>query len=133
VMDIAPLEQLSEQVLKAASHLFDVKPVTLLKPAKREMDPLPGFKAPNPPAGIAVHFLTTAATAGKAELTCLDASGKRVGLYLSKDKAGLDSCVFDVTTPGEYTITLKANGESQSKKVTVKMEADTEPKKKVDE
>jgi photosystem II stability/assembly factor-like uncharacterized protein len=133
VMDIAPLEQLSEQVLKASAHLFDVKPVTLLKPAKRETDPPVGFKAPNPPAGIAVHFLTTAKTAGKADITCTDAKGKRVGLYLSKDKAGLDSCVFDATTPGEYTITLKANGETQSKKVTVKMEADAEPKKKVDE
>ena len=133
VMDIAPLEQLSEQVLKADAHLFDVKPVTLLKPAKRETDPPAGFKAPNPPAGIAVHFLATAATAGKAELTCTDAKGKRVGLYLAKEKAGLDSCVFDVTTPGEYTITLKANGEAQSKKVTVKMEDEAEPKKKVDE
>jgi photosystem II stability/assembly factor-like uncharacterized protein len=133
VMDIAPLEQLSEQVLKADAHLFDVKPVTLLKPAKRETDPPAGFKAPNPPAGIAVHFLTTATTAGKAELTCTDAKGKRVGLYLAKEKAGLDSCVFDVTTPGEYTITQKAGGESQSKKATVKMEADAEPKKKVDE
>lgn len=129
VMDVAPLEQLSEQVLKVDAHLFDVKPVTLLKPAKRETDPPPGFKAPNPLAGIAVHFLTTLATAGKAELTCSDAKGKRVGLYLAKDKAGLDSCVFDVTTPGEYTITLKANGVSQSKKATVKMEADAEPKK----
>ena len=42
VMDIAPLEQLTEKVLTADAHLFDVKPVTLLKKQDR---PEPAAKA----------------------------------------------------------------------------------------
>ncbi|MCI0702119.1 MAG: hypothetical protein L0241_13635 [Planctomycetia bacterium] len=131
VMDIAPLEQLSDAVLKADVHLFDVKPVTLLKPQKRTLVPLPGFKVPNPSPGIHVHLLTTAKTAGKLEVTCTNPAGKRTGLYLGKDIPGLDSCVFEANAPGEYTITLKAGGVTQTKKAVVK--APEEPKKKVDE
>jgi hypothetical protein len=120
VMDISPLEQLTESVWKADAHLFDVKPTVFYKPVKRPTPPPPGWKAPNPPIGIPVHFLTTAKTAGKVELTCTNAAGKRVGLYLGKETAGLDSCVFDIKQAGEYTITLKAGAVTQSKKVTVK-------------
>ncbi len=120
VMDIAPLEQLTEQVCKASAHLFDVKPAFVYKPVVRTVPPPPGAKFPNPPVGIPVHFLTTAKTAGKVEVICTNAAGKRVGLYLGKDTPGLDACVFDVKEAGEYTITLKAGDEVQTKKVTVK-------------
>ena len=120
VMDISPLEQLAESVWKADAHLFDVKPGYFAKPIKRLMPPPPGFKAPNPPVGIPVHFMTTPKTAGKVEVTCANAAGKRVGLYLGKETPGLDKCVFDIKEPGEYTITLKAGDVTQTKKVTVK-------------
>ncbi len=120
VMDVSPLEQLAETVLKADVHLFDVKPAYFHKPVRRPFPPPPGFKTLNPPVGIPVHFLTTATTAGKVEVTCTNASGKRVGLYLGKETPGLDSCVFDIKEAGEYTITLKAGDVTQTKKVTVK-------------
>lgn len=126
VMDVAPLEQLTADVLTADAHLFDVKPVTLVKKQARPAAglPLPGSKgayvAPNPPSGIAVSFLTTAKSAGKVEVTCATAAGKRVGLYLGADTPGLDSCAFDVAEPGVYTVTLKSGDVTQSKKVTVK-------------
>ena len=120
VMDIAPLEQLTESVWKADAHLFDVKPSILCKLVPRAVPPPPGYRAANPPVGIPVTFRTTLKTAGKAEVTCRDAKGKRVGLYLGKETAGLDSCVFDIKEAGEYTITLKAGDVTQSKKVTVK-------------
>ena len=44
VMDIAPLEQLAETVLKADMHLFDVKPAYFQKPVKRPLPPPPGFR-----------------------------------------------------------------------------------------
>jgi photosystem II stability/assembly factor-like uncharacterized protein len=131
IMDIAPLEQLTEAVLKVDAHLFDVKPVLLVRPQKREAPAPAGFKAANPQPGIAVHFLTTAATAGKVELTCADASGKRIGLYLGGEKPGLDWCVFEAKEPGEYTVTLKAGGQTLTKKATVKLAE--EPKKKANE
>ncbi len=120
VVDIAPLEQFAEPVWKADAHLFNVKPAYLHKSAARPMMPPLGFKAPNPPKGIPVHFYMTAKTAGKTEVTCTDAKGKRVGLYLGRDTPGLDRCVFDVKEPGEYTITLKAGNVTQTQKVTVK-------------
>ncbi len=123
VSDIAPLEQLDEKAMAADAHLFEVKPVTLLKPQKRDFAPAPGFKAPNPPTGIPVHFLTTRATVGKVEVTCTSPTGQRTGLYLGKDVPGLDACVFDVKEPGEYTITLKAGDVRQAQKVIVKDDA----------
>jgi hypothetical protein len=120
VMDIAPLEQLTEQAMKADAHLFNVKPAYVYKSQQRATAPPAGFKAPNPPMGIPVHFLTTPKSVGKVEVTCTSAAGKRVGLYLGKDTPGLDWCVFDVKEAGEYTITLKSGDVMQSKKVTVK-------------
>lgn len=120
IMDIAPLEQLTEKVLAADAHLFDVKPVFLPKLIKRPVPPPSGFQAPNPPVGIPVYFLTTSKSASKVEVTCTNAAGKRVGVYLGKDTPGLDSCVFDVKEPGDYTITLKSGDRPQTKKVTVK-------------
>ncbi len=120
VIDIAPLEQFAEPVWKADAHLFAVKPAYLRKSVVRPMAPPPGFKAPNPPMGIPVHFYTTSKTAGKTEVTCTDSKGKRVGLYLGRGTPGLDRCVFDVKEPGEYTITLKAGDVTQTQKVTVK-------------
>jgi photosystem II stability/assembly factor-like uncharacterized protein len=125
IMDIAPLEQLTEAVWKADAYLFDVKPAFLWKPMKRPVPPPPGFRASNPPVGIPVHFLTNPKTAGKVELTCTNAHGKRVGLYLGKDLPGLNWCVFDIKDPGEYTITLKAGGMEQTRRATVK-EVDVE-------
>lgn len=119
IVDIAPLEQLTEAVWKSDAHLFDVRPAYWHKPVARPAPAPAGFKCANPPVGIPVHFLTTPKTAGKAEVTCTDATGKRVGLYLGKDAAGLDGCVFDVKQAGDYTITLKAGGVTQSKTVTV--------------
>ena len=120
IMDIAPLEQLTAAALKADAHLFAVKPMYLSAPAVRATPPPAGFAAPNPPPGVAVHFLTTAKTAGKAELTCTDAKGNRVGRYVSKAAPGLDHCVFEVKEPGEYTITLKAGDATQTQKAQVK-------------
>jgi photosystem II stability/assembly factor-like uncharacterized protein len=126
IMDIAPLEQLGDKVREAAVHLFDVKPVTRLERRDRPVVPPPGFVASNPPAGITVYFLTTPATAGNVEVTCSDASGRQRGLYHGSGRPGLDSCVFDVNEPGEYTITLKAGDIKQTKKATVR-KADASP------
>jgi photosystem II stability/assembly factor-like uncharacterized protein len=120
VMDVAALEQLTESVWKADAHLFDVKPAFIHKPLKRPFPSPPGFKAPNPPPGISVDFLTTPKSVGKVEVTCTNAAGKRVGLYLGKETPGLDGYVFDVKEAGEYTIALKFGDATQTKKVTVK-------------
>jgi photosystem II stability/assembly factor-like uncharacterized protein len=124
VMDIAPLEQLTDAVLAADAHLFDVKPVTLLKPRNRRGEPPGGYTAPNPPPGICACFLTTEKGVENAELTCRTKDSREVGVVKGSGRAGLDSVIFDVTEPGEYTITLKAaNGTiTQTRTVMVRAE-----------
>ena len=129
VMDISPLEQLSSKILAADAHLFEVRPVALVRKQDRpepaaKAPPIPNgaFTAPNPPAGITVHFLAAPRVAGKVAVTCKDPTGRQTGLYLGKDAPGLDSVVFDVKEPGEYTVSLKAGEVVQTKKVKVAME-----------
>jgi photosystem II stability/assembly factor-like uncharacterized protein len=129
VMDVSPLEQLSSKVIAAEAHLFAVKPVTLVKQevrpepaAKAPAIPKGAFTAPNPPQGITVHFLTTASVASKVAVTCKDPTGKQTGIYLGKGAPGLDSVVFEVKEPGEYTIDFNAGEVTQTRKVMVKRE-----------
>jgi hypothetical protein len=108
-----------------------VKPVTLVKKQDRpepaaKAAPIPkgAFVAANPPVGIVVHFLTNPKVAGKVAVTCKDPAGKQTGIYLGKDAPGLDSVVFNVKEPGEYTIALKAGEVTQTRKVMVKREGE---------
>lgn len=108
VMDISPLEQLTPEVLAADAHLFDVKPVTLVKERVRRGEPLKGFAATNPSRGVTVHFLTGEKAATDVSVTCHSKDGKMLGCYKGSGKPGLDRCCFDVHEPGEYTVALKA-------------------------
>ena len=56
---------------------------------------------------------------------------ERLGVYLGKDAPGLDTRVFEVKKPGEYTVTLRAGDLRETKKVLVKLEGEKE--RKVDE
>src|SRR5262249_35151558 len=127
VMDIAPLEQLTAKVLTADAHLFDMKPVTLVKPEKRATE-LPGFKAPNDQRylGPVAAFLLTA-----------DGPERGKSSWKGGENGG-GSAEFPVTgpglhyrllgenfKPGTYTITLEARGVKQTREVIVK-----EPEKK---
>jgi photosystem II stability/assembly factor-like uncharacterized protein len=126
VMDIAPLEQLTEKVLAAGVHLFDVKPVTLLKPRERRVEPARGFVAQNPPRGVVVRFLTSekAADAISVRLDPPEGKGEQCVKHLTAPvPAGLHSVPFDVEHPGVYTISLLV-GEKvvATRKATVKAE-----------
>jgi photosystem II stability/assembly factor-like uncharacterized protein len=130
VMDIAPLEQLSSEVLRASAHLFDFKPVTVV-PKKARPEGKGGafggvvrgaFVAANPRPG-AVAYFHLARPAAEVTIAVSDASGKelfevRGGAY----PAGLHARPLDLTEPGEYTVTLKAGGVTRTKAVTVKGE-----------
>jgi photosystem II stability/assembly factor-like uncharacterized protein len=122
VMDVSPLEQLTPEILKADAHLFDVKPVTLLKEQKRGAEPPKGYVAPNPPAGLVVHYLL--GPKGEPPLVELRAADGRVVGFAGvsgKPRAGLRRAFLEVETPGEYTVTLRLGDRVvATKKVTVK-------------
>jgi len=106
VMDIAPLEQLTDAALAAPAHLFDVKTATLLRDRTRRFTPEPGYIAKNPAPGLTVRFLTTEKSAKDVVVTCTSADGVEIGRYTGSGTAGLDGVTFEVKKPGEYTISL---------------------------
>lgn len=131
VIDVAPLEQLNEKVLASDVYLFDIKPVVLLKPAKRETAPPAGFKAPNPPARPAVSFLVGPKGADKVTVSYKGADGDVTSEFTDL-KPGLHTRELGALPAGEYTVTLKAGEVTQTKKLVVKA-AEDDPKRKGDE
>jgi photosystem II stability/assembly factor-like uncharacterized protein len=126
VLDIAPLEQLTEDVLSSPAHLFEVKPSVQLKerprPAAKGVEP-PGkaFVAANPPAGVPVTFYLGKAAA-KAEVRLTDAVGKTVATK-AFDAPGLGLYSASVPVPpGEYTVHLQVGSVRQSQKAVVTKE-----------
>ncbi len=127
VMDIGPLEQLTEEVLSAPAHLFEVKSSVAVKqvprpaPAKGAEPTGKAFAAPNPPAGVPVTFYLGKG-AGKAEVVLTDKSGKTVASRAFDSPAvGLYTAALPAP-PGEYTVTLKAGTATQTGKAIVTKE-----------
>ena len=119
VMDIAPLEQLTEEVRKADAHLFDLRPVPALKRQERKTPSPKGFAAPNPRPGAVAYFLV-GKPAEEVTISVTAPSGKpafdvKGGPY----KPGLHSRRLDLTEPGEYTVTLTVGDVTQTKRVTI--------------
>jgi photosystem II stability/assembly factor-like uncharacterized protein len=122
VLDVAPLEELTPQVLSAGAHLFEVKPVAAGK--RRPTDPpaAKSYAAPNPPAGAVIYYHLKAAPAGPVSVVITDASNKVVATLAGATTAGLHRLVWDLkpaAAPGEYAVTVKAGERSLTKKVRV--------------
>jgi len=129
VMDIAPLEQLTEEVLSAPAHLFEVKPSVQVKqvprpaPAKGAEPVGKAFVAPNPPAGVPVSFYLGKGAA-KAEVVLTDKDGKTVASKaFDSVSIGLYTAALPAP-PGEYTVTLKAGPATKSGKALVTKEGE---------
>jgi photosystem II stability/assembly factor-like uncharacterized protein len=129
VMDIAPLEQLTEDVLTTPAHLFDVKPSVQLKerprpaPAKGAEPAGKAFMAANPPAGVPVTFYLGKGAA-KAEVVLTDKAGKTVASKaFDSAPVGLHTATL-AAPPGEYTVTLKAGAATKSGKAVIAKEGE---------
>ncbi len=134
VMDIAPLEQLTDEVLAADVHLFDVKPSVELKerprpaPAKGA-EAVKGYTAPNPPAGVPVTFFLGKSNL-KADVTLTGADGKAVATKsVNATTIGLYTATLPAP-PGEYTVTLKAGSATRTGKAVVCKEGDAPAEEK---
>ena len=114
-------EQITDRVLAADAHLFDVKPIALVKERVRRNESPKGYVAKNPERGLRVDFLTTAKAAADVEVRCTSPDGKLVGVYKGSGKPGLDGFTFEVKEPGEYAIALRAGKDLvQTKKSLVR-------------
>jgi photosystem II stability/assembly factor-like uncharacterized protein len=124
IMDISPLEQFTEKVLAAEVHLFDIKPITILKPRKRDTMSPPGFKGANPLAGFTVHYWLGDKGGDDFSLTIENPDGtvrsntefaKLPGGFYSRASTGLE-------LPGEYTVILRLGKVKMTKTVKVIIE-----------
>ncbi|MFO0824239.1 MAG: hypothetical protein U0792_14190 [Gemmataceae bacterium] len=124
IMDISPLEQLTEKVLVAEAHLFDIKPATILKPRKRETMSAPGFKGANPPAGFVVHYWIGDKGGDDFSLTIENPDGTvRSNTEFAKLPGGFYSrASSNLEQPGDYTVILRSGKVKMTKTVKVILE-----------
>jgi photosystem II stability/assembly factor-like uncharacterized protein len=108
LIDISPLEQMTDAVLASESHLFEVKPVTFIKGRPRRTEPPKGLAAKNPPDGLRVNILTSKKGGATVTAERVDGQGDAFVWHLAETiSAGFHSHCFDIKQPGEYRVTLK--------------------------
>jgi photosystem II stability/assembly factor-like uncharacterized protein len=137
VMDVAPLEQLTDAVLSADAHLFPFRPVAV---AKEQPRPAPGataapipkgaFAAKNPPAGPVAAFLLTGPGPERVTFRWKGDGGESGTASFAVPGPGLHYRPLGELKPGAYAVALEARGVTVSQKLVVKPD---EKGKKADE
>jgi photosystem II stability/assembly factor-like uncharacterized protein len=122
IMDIAPLEQLSEKVLAADAYLFDVKPVTPHRSIKRDFPAMPGWKAPNPPPGPVAAFLLNGPGPERVKFRWKSDDGETGSADFAIPGPGLHWRPLGELKPGNYSLSLEARGVTVSQKFMVNAE-----------
>ena len=129
VVDIAPLEELTANVLASDMHLFDVRPATAFKVAHGDKD-VKGFVGPNPAYGATICYLLQSPIAEPVTISILDKDGKSLVALKGEHQAGLHKVVWNLraadgrdepVAPGEYTARLQIGPRTLTK--TIRVEA----------
>jgi photosystem II stability/assembly factor-like uncharacterized protein len=86
--DIAPLRQLSAEVLKADAHLFSPPAAIRMRKSENRDTPLPPEtpSGQNPPTGAIIDYMLKSAPAGEVTLEIFDSAGKLVRKFSSADE-----------------------------------------------
>jgi photosystem II stability/assembly factor-like uncharacterized protein len=133
VMDVAPLEQATADVLSAPAYLFDVKPATLFRfRGTHGLDGAKVYAAPNPPFGATLYYHMATKADGPVRVTITDARGQAVSELKGPSDAGLHQLVWPLRAgpagesgtgplvpPGEYVAELRAGGRVMAKRFRV--------------
>ena len=149
VMDIAPLQQMTPEVLSSSVHLFDIKPTELFQFTAIHELRVAGhnkYQAPNPPFGAVIDYYLKTTIGENVAITIRDNSGQVVGNMQGPGYGGVQQVVWDLrrtaaarapeaaytpahvnaetyygsmVTPGEYSVTLRAGATTITKKVVV--------------
>lgn len=94
--DVAPLAELSEDVLASDAHLFSVRRATSLN-LYRPQGWTPGiYAAPNPPLGARVRYWLREQVGGGVKLVVSDESGHVVRELRGRGQAGLNETIWDL-------------------------------------
>lgn len=116
VVDINPLEELTPKILAQPAHLFSVRAATSYTPAKTEVKGK-AYIAPNPEYGAAVYYYLKN-PAKDLNIAIKDAKGFD-GVKGAKLAPGVHRLVWKDVAPGDYTVELRANGQTFTQKLRV--------------
>ena len=129
VMDVAPLEELTANVLRNDAHLCAVKPAVAFKPTTPEKpSPSTAYKAPNPAYGAVIHYYLRAGTTEPVSISVANGSGSALMTLPGAQQSGLHQAIWDLRAegangtrvePGEYTVTLKVGSQVLTQKLRV--------------
>ena len=142
VVNIAPLQQLTGDVLRAKAALFDPPPAMAHAVLSYQSGPAPRrFAAPNPPYGATISYYLGERLEQTAKVTILDALGKELQELVGKDEPGIHHVQWDLrprltaspaggrrgnigapVPPGDYVVKLTAGGVTQLKRLRVEAE-----------
>ena len=136
--DIAPLQELSDEVMASAAHLYPVRRVISYN-LHFPQGWTPGiYAAPNPPAGARIRYHLGSA-ADSVKLTITDGGGNVVRELDGTGSAGLNQVTWDLqlveegpdgepmnpgprVLPGTYTVALTVGEETKERTVEVRLD-----------
>lgn len=98
VMDVTPLRQLTDEVMKSKAHLFEPKTVYRWRPEPRRGGTNRQFVGANPPTGAQIYYLL-AGKADKISLRILDYTGKTISELRPQNEPGLHQVTWNLTMP----------------------------------
>jgi hypothetical protein len=141
VVNVGPLEEMTDTLLRERAHLFRVSPALQF----RYTDTYPSFGsrpfvAKNPPRGATISYYLRDALTGPVDLYILTAKGDTVRKLSGPGYAGLNQATWDLTSskprprglgdptspadlkrvePGDYVVTMKVAGKTFRQAVRV--------------
>jgi hypothetical protein len=128
IVDAAPLQQLTTQVLAGPAHLFEVKPAVRYEP--RDYHGLGSgkqFLAPNPPVGAVFYYHLQSKLADEIRLTITDARSQPVATVTGAGTPGLHRVLWNLrgTGPvpaGEYIVRWRIGDREETRTFRVDAE-----------
>jgi len=97
--DITALQQLSDKVMSADAHLFNIRPGTQWVQdvsLSRYVGGAKHFRGENPPPGTAISYYLKSAASGDVKITVSDITGKVVRNLTGAKEAGLNRVQWDL-------------------------------------
>jgi hypothetical protein len=133
VVDVAPLEELTDKVAAGGPHLFAVKPAVAFNPKPAGTTSRADFRGANPPYGATVSCLLPTDSRGPVTLAVGNASGEQLRTWDLTGKGGFRQVTWDLrptgkdaplVAPGEYAVTLTTARGTQRQTIRVEAAAD---------
>lgn len=123
VMDIGPLEELTDQALSAKAHLFEIRPRIINGTQQtKETSKTVAFSAPNPPAGTAIYYYLKENGLSSATILVTDKSGQSVATLTGPANKGLNRVYWtNGVTPlqGEFNVMVKIGNQEVRRPLTI--------------